>query len=180
MNTRPVSKVSGQVNKANSKVASRMNINGIVGRVQTPRKRPRYQKGFTIIELMVVVAIVSILAMISIPAYLDYSVRAQVSEGLEIFGAVKKGVTESYFTNGSQWPASNQAAGLVSAVSHQTKYVDSVSVITGGNVVVTFGIPDLGASNTIIYQPTDSDGAIDWRCTAGSVAPKYRPPVCRP
>ena len=143
-------------------------------------KGARQTRGFTLIELMVVVAVISILAMIAMPAYLDYAIRAQISEGLEMFAPVKKGVTEAYAANGGQWPSSNRAAGLPLSTSYQTKYVESISVAASGAVVVTFSIPDLGAdNNTIIYVPIDKQGGIDWECTLGTVLPRFRPPVCR-
>ena len=145
-----------------------------------PGKDARETRGFTLIELMVVVAVVSILAMIAIPAYLDCAIRAQISEGIEMFAPVKKGVTEAYAANGGRWPSSNEAAGLPLSASYQTKYVQSISVAGSGTVVVTFGIPDLGADNTIIYVPNDRSGSVDWECTLGTVLPRYRPPVCRP
>src|SRR6187551_2588542 len=92
------------------------------------------QKGFTLIELMIVVAIIGILAAIAIPAYQDYTTRAQVTEALNMAGAAKTGVAETYTSNGA-WPANNTAAGIDATPTNiKGKYVDSVTV---ANNVVT-------------------------------------------
>jgi type IV pilus assembly protein PilA len=88
------------------------------------------QKGFTLIELMIVVAIIGILAAIAIPAYQDYTIRAQVTEGLNLAAAVKAGVAESYANTGV-WPADNAAAGGDNANHPSGKYVSDITVLTG-------------------------------------------------
>jgi type IV pilus assembly protein PilA len=88
------------------------------------------QKGFTLIELMIVVAIIGILAAIAIPAYQDYTIRSQVTEGLNLAGAVKASVAEFYAQNGA-WPVSLTNLGMDPANPPSGKYVSSVQVATG-------------------------------------------------
>jgi type IV pilus assembly protein PilA len=93
------------------------------------------QKGFTLIELMIVVAIIGILAAIAIPAYQDYTIRSQVTEGLNLSGAVETGVAE-YFANTGAWPANLSAAGISSQPAG--KYVSGVDQ-ANGLITVTYG-----------------------------------------
>ena len=142
------------------------------------------QQGFTLIELMIVVAIIGILAAIAIPAYQDYTIRAQVSEGLTLSGGAKAAVAE-YRMDSGNWPTDNATAGLSADTSIIGKYVSGVAVsVVGGNgvITVTYG----GAANatyllnqTVTMQATDNLGSVSWLC-AGSVAPKHLPAACRP
>jgi type IV pilus assembly protein PilA len=99
--------------------------------------RQTIQKGFTLIELMIVVAIIGILAAIAIPAYQDYTIRAQVTEGLNLASAVKAGVGEAYANAGS-WPATIDAAGGDATKPPSGKYVSGIVVATG-TITITFG-----------------------------------------
>lgn len=96
----------------------------------------RIQKGFTLIELMIVVAIIGILAAIAIPAYQDYTIRAQVSEGLSLASSVKASVSESFADRGT-WPANMAALGITTASTG--KYVSAVAM-ANGTISLTYGL----------------------------------------
>jgi type IV pilus assembly protein PilA len=137
------------------------------------------QQGFTLIELMIVVAIIGILAAIAIPAYQDYTIRAQVSEGMSLASGAKAAVAEFYQDAGA-WPADNTAAGLAAAADINGQYTTGVAV--ANNVVtVTYGDQANAAINgqTLTLTATDNVGAIEWTCAAGSLAAKHVPSACR-
>ncbi len=158
------------------------------------------QKGFTLIELMIVVAIIGILAAIAIPAYQDYTIRAQVTEGLNLASDVKAAVAESYAQSGTFTGINNAALGI--EASYKTgKYVTQV-VVTNGVIAITYGgqanqkilnaildlrpaasqnddvvwfcgksTPDAGVSATLQADPAG---------TTTTLADKYLPSSCRP
>jgi type IV pilus assembly protein PilA len=101
------------------------------------------QKGFTLIELMIVVAIIGILAAIAIPAYQNYTIRAQVTEGLSLADGWKTGIAEFYAQNGV-FPSTSSTTGgptaIIAAGSTTGKYVQSVAVATGGQIVIQYGL----------------------------------------
>ena len=136
------------------------------------------QQGFTLIELMIVVAIIGILAAIAIPAYQDYTIRAQVSEGLNLTGACKAAVTEFYQDQGT-FPADNAEAGLEAAANISGKYTVSVSA-TANVCAATYGNE---ANNNIqgsilSMTATDNAGSVSWDCTA-NFDNKWLPAACR-
>ena len=140
------------------------------------------QQGFTLIELMIVVAIIGILAAIAIPAYQDYTIRAQVSEGLNLSGGAKAAVTEYYQDRGSL-PADNSESGLADADQIVGKYVATVTVLNG-IITVAYGgdAHNVIQAQTIQLSPiTVNVGAVAWACSsAGAViANKHLPAACR-
>lgn len=139
------------------------------------------QKGFTLIELMIVVAIIGILAAVALPAYQDYTARAQVSEAVVLFEGPKGGITE-FWSNKGSYPSSNASAGVAGASSISGKYVSNVS-ITADTVVATMkgaGKVAKGLEGTtIVLSPMTTAGSIKWVCKAGTMKPKYLPSSCR-
>ncbi|MFC5526626.1 pilin [Rhodanobacter ginsengisoli] len=139
------------------------------------------QKGFTLIELMIVVAIIAILAAIAIPAYQDYLVRSQVSEGATLSDGAKTAVAE-YYANHGNFPPNNASAGLpTAAASISGKYVKDVT-ITAGIITANFGNQSSSkiASKAFVLSAVDNGGSINWTCaTKSTVDQKYLPSSCR-
>ncbi|EMU0884565.1 pilin, partial [Neisseria gonorrhoeae] len=123
------------------------------------------QKGFTLIELMIVIAIVGILAAVALPAYQDYTARAQVSEAILLAEGQKSAVTE-YYLNHGKWPENNTSAGVASASDIKGKYVKEVEVKNG---VVTATMLSSGVNNEIKGKKLSlwarrENGSVKWFC----------------
>lgn len=141
----------------------------------------KVQQGFTLIELMIVVAIIGILAAVAIPAYQDYTIRAKVTEGISMASAAKATVSEnasSAIADKSQGWTAPQA----------TSNVSSVAVSNAGVITITYTAA--AGNGTIIMNPSDGSGAltntavvpsgaITWSCSGGTLDDKYRPAQCR-
>ena len=140
------------------------------------------QKGFTLIELMIVVAIIAILAAIAIPAYQNYLIRSQVSEGMTVAGGAETAVAEFYSNYGTM-PGTNLSAGIVSASSISGKYVTSTTVGANGLITALFSSAAPTNKNIwggkLILSPLTAGGSIAWSCTQSTVNPTYLPSSCR-
>lgn len=132
-------------------------------------------EGFTLIELMIVIAIVGILATLAVPTYQNYMVRSRVSEALNFAETAKTAVSETMMTNGGEAPATNEDAGF-----QFTAPTDNVqNVMIGENGVITITTTDDAGDGTFSMTPNYKDGQVTWTCHRGSLAARYLPQNCR-
>jgi len=141
------------------------------------------QAGFTLIELMIVVAIIGILAAIAIPTYQDFTVRAKVSEALVSVGPAKVGVSE-YYSALASWATDGITAGF--ETDYDTKFVNSV-LWDGGTLLMTVEMKSIGTAildgEIIVIEATATTGAVDWNCDTAlpgfTVSNEFVPADCR-
>jgi len=147
----------------------------------------KIQKGFTLIELMIVVAIIAILAAIAISQYQDYVIRSQVSEGSSLADGTKTALAE-FYNNTGRFPDSNPSAGLAAAADIQGNYVSQLDVSTH-KILATFSSSGAQKANSAIdgaileFSPITHGGSISWSCGDGGgaklIEDKWLPSVCR-
>ncbi len=138
------------------------------------------QKGFTLIELMIVVAIIGILAAIAVPAYQDYTIRSRVSEGASLAGASKTAVDVYFSETGSllDTPGTHATLGLASSTSYSAKYVSSITVAGGGVITIQLtSIAELGTASgdNFTYSPVNRGANLEWVVVVGTLPAKYLP-----
>lgn len=144
------------------------------------------QQGFTLIELMIVIAIIGILAAIAIPAYEDYTIRTKVSEGLDIAQTAKLAVSETYNATGgypSKDPA-NASYGLPSATELRGTYVSSIAAAPLTGVISieykAIATGKVNSGDTVLLTPDNSlNGSLQWNCNGNDVPARYVPANCR-
>lgn len=139
--------------------------------------KKKLQKGFTLIELMIVVAIIGILAAVALPAYTNYTTRAMVSEGISVAQGFKTAVAEYRAVTGG-WPADLTAIGMATVADGAVASV-GINASTGAITVTYANVGALTGSPTVIFVPTVGTGAVTWTCNTGTMGDAYLPDDCK-
>jgi len=136
----------------------------------------RRQSGFTLIELMIVVAIIGILAAIAVPAYQDYTRRTHVSEGINLGALVKTAISE-YYLSENIWPTDNATVGIAPSNQMIGNAVKRISV-NESVITVTYNAK-VTDDSTVLFKGQVVGSSFIWTCNGGTVLAKYRPAACR-
>ena len=137
----------------------------------------KLQQGFTLIELMIVIAIIGILAAVAIPSYQDYTTRTQVAEAMSLTSAFKADLAK-YYSDSGGWPTNLTAIGTATG-----KYVSDIALTSSGSTVTmiatmaTSGVNAAISGSTFIMQSTD--GGLNWTCNTGTISTKFLPSACK-
>jgi type IV pilus assembly protein PilA len=132
-------------------------------------------KAFTLLEMMLVIAIIGIMATLAIPAYQDYVVRARVMEGLQMSMPARMAVNEVYMTS-HEFPVSQQATAYQSP--EPSKNIENISIASGTGVITIAYTTQAGGGTLVLTPAVKSDGQLTWDCQQGSLPDKFKPQVC--
>jgi len=142
----------------------------------------KMQQGFTLIELMIVVAIIGILAAIAIPAYQDYTIRAKMTEALGFGSSAKTSVSEYYVSTGGM-PTNSTVAGITTAITtgivQGLAYARTNSSVSAISVAINAIGGTTVAGDTLVLTGTGSNGKVTWTCSSTNIDNKYLPANCR-
>jgi type IV pilus assembly protein PilA len=132
-------------------------------------------KGFTLLEMMLVIAIIGIMATFAIPAYQDYMIRARVMEGLQMSMPARMAINEAYMSQ-HEFPVSQQSANYESP--EPSKNISNISIASGTGVITIAYTPQAGGGTLILTPSVKNDGQLAWDCQQGSLPDKFKPSIC--
>lgn len=143
--------------------------------------KTRQQRGFSLIELIIVLTIISVIALVAIPLYQRYDVKVKIGVGINLIKPLRY-ATNDYYIDGGEWP---QTTGETAGIPHsKTKpdYITSIELDRVGEsnvITIIFDIPALGNNNTLIYYTKLTIGHVSWHCDRGTILNKFRPSACK-
>lgn len=132
-------------------------------------------KGFTLLEMMLVIAIIGILATLAIPSYQDYVTRARVMEGLQMSMPARMAVNEVYLTT-HEFPINQQATGY--ETPKPSKNISQISIASGTGIITIEYTPQAGGGSIMLTPSVQADGQLSWDCQRGTLPEKFKPRVC--